>query len=72
MRDGQLARSLKFTVGKDGKIVDNGIKNKNQIGGVRMIFPVSVIGTADGKWNTAAWKTDALYGNPLVGFTANQ
>lgn len=71
-RDGSPARSLKFTVGKDGKIVDNGVKEKNQIGGVRMIFPVSVIGTADGRWNAAAWKTDALYGNPLIGFTANQ
>jgi hypothetical protein len=71
-RDGQPARSLKFTVGKDGKIVDNGVKDKNQIGGVRMIFPVSVIGAADGKWNASAWKTDALYGNPLVGFTAVQ
>lgn len=71
-RDGQPARSLKFTVGNDGKIVSNGIKDKNQIGGVRMIVPVSVIGAADGKWNTAAWKTDALYANPLVGFTAIQ
>ena len=71
-RDGQPARLLKFTVGKDGKIVDNGVKDKNQIGGVRMIFPVTIIGTADGKWNAAAWETDALYGNPLVGFTAVQ
>jgi len=71
-RDGQPARLLKFTVGKDGKIVDNGVKDKNQIGGVRMIFSVSVLGTADGKWNAAAWRTDALYGNPLIGFTAIQ
>lgn len=71
-RDGAPARSMKFTVGKDGKIVDNGVKDKNQIGGVRMIMPVSVIGTADGKWNPAAWKTDALYTNPLIGFTAIQ
>lgn len=72
MREGQLARAMKFTVGADGKIVDNGVKDKNRIGGVRMIFPVGVIGTADGKWNAAAWKTDALYANPLVGFTAIQ
>lgn len=71
-RDGQPARLLKFTVGKDGKIVDNSVKDKNQIGGVRMIIPVTVIGTADGKWNTAAWKTDALYANPLNGFTATR
>jgi hypothetical protein len=71
-RDGSPARSLKFTVGKDGKIVDNGIKDKNQIGGVRMIFPISVIGAADGKLNANSWKTDALYGNPLAGFSAVQ
>ena len=69
MRENQLARSMKFTV---GKIADNGVKDKNRIGGVRMIFPVSVIGTADGKWNAAAWKTGALYANPLVGFKAIQ
>lgn len=71
-RDGAPARSLKFTIGKDGKIVDNGVKDKNQIGGVRTIVPVTVIGAADGKWNPAAWKTDALYANPLAGFTAVQ
>ena len=70
-RDGAPARSMKFAVGKDGKIVDNGIKDKNQLGGVRMIFPVGVIGAADGKWNAAAWKTDGLYGN-LAGFAPVQ
>ena len=69
LRDNQLARVIKFTVGKDGKIVDNGIKDKNQLGGVRMIVPVSVVGAADGKWNMNAWKTDGLFGN-LTGFTA--
>jgi hypothetical protein len=71
LHENQLARALKFTVGKDGKIVDNGIKDKNQLGGVRMIIPASVVGTADGKWNPAAWKTDGLFGN-LTGFTAIQ
>ncbi len=72
LRDNQPARSLKFTVGSDGKIVDNGIAATNRLGGVRMIFPVKIIGTADGRWNADAWRTEALYGNPLSGFTAAQ
>jgi hypothetical protein len=34
-----------------------------------MLVPVRVLGTADGHWQVMAWKTDALYGNPLQGFT---
>jgi hypothetical protein len=65
-----LARSIKFTVGTDGKIVDNGIANGNRLGSSRLIFPVQIIGDQDGQWDKAAWKTDAFYGNPLTGFTA--
>lgn len=72
LRENQLARSLKFTVGKDGKIVDNGVATNNKLNGVRMIFPVKVVGAADGKWNANAWAAEAIYGNPLVGFTAVQ
>ncbi len=70
LRDGDLARSLKFTVGDDGKIADNGLITSNKIGGIAMIVPVKIAGTADGKWDAAAWKTDAFYGNPLRGFSA--
>ncbi len=70
LRGGELARSLKFTVGADGKMVDNGVVKQNQIGGIRMLVPVKVIGAADGKWDVNAWKTDAFYGNPLAGFAA--
>jgi hypothetical protein len=34
----------------------------------RMIVPVKVTGTGGEKWDAAAWKTDAFYGNPLSGF----
>ena len=68
--DGNLVRTAKFTVGDDGKIVDNGLVAKNKIGGVMMILPVHVQGSADGKWDAQAWKTEAFYGNPLQGFTA--
>ncbi len=68
--NGSLIRVAKFTVGADGKIVDNGIVAANKIGGISMILPVKVQGTADGKWNADAWKTQAFYGNPLQGFTS--
>ena len=70
LRDGELARSAKFTVGPDGRLVDNGIAQKNNLGGFAMILPVKVIGAADGQWDANAWKTDAFYGNPLAGFAA--
>jgi hypothetical protein len=70
VRGGDLARSLKFTVGADGKIVDNGVVKQNKIGGIRMLVPVQVIGAGDGKWDANAWKTDAFYGNPPAGFAA--
>ena len=64
-----LARSIKFTVGPDGKF-DNGIAAENKLGSDRVIVPVQIIGDQDGRWDRAAWKTDAFYGNPLKGFTA--
>ncbi|MDP8981373.1 MAG: hypothetical protein M3O35_12375 [Acidobacteriota bacterium] len=64
-----LARSLKFTVGPDGKF-DNGIATANKLGSNRVIVPVQLIGDQDGQWDHNAWKTDAFYGNPLKGFTA--
>jgi hypothetical protein len=66
-----LARSVKFTVGPNGKI-DNGIANANRLGSDRVIVPVQIMGDQDGQWDRAAWKTDAFYGNPLTGFTALQ
>jgi hypothetical protein len=70
MRDGQPARSIKFTVGTDGKIVDNMVAKKANLGGVRMIIPAKILGTGDGQFNAAAWQTDALFGNPPAGFSA--
>lgn len=70
LREGDLARSAKFTVGADGRLVDNGITQKNSLGGLAMILPVKVIGAGDGQWDPNAWKTGAFYGNPLTGFVA--
>lgn len=67
----KLARSIKFTVGPNGKI-DNGIATANKLGTGRVMVPVAIIGDQDGLWDRAAWKTEAFYGNPLTGFTAPQ
>ena len=64
-----LARSIKFTVDAEGKF-DNGIATANKLGSNRVIVPVQIIGDQDGRWDRAAWKTEAFYGNPLKGFTA--
>ena len=69
LRNNQLVRTMNFMVGKDGKIVDNGIASGAKMGGVRMIFPAKITGTLDGTFNAAAWQTDALFGDPLPGFT---
>lgn len=66
---GKLARSMKFTVGPDGKVA-NTIARDNKLGSNRYIVPVKIIGEQDGNWNKDAWKTDAFYGNPPTGFTA--
>ena len=61
-----LARSIKFTVGADGKF-DNGIATANKLGSDRVIVPVQIIGDQDGACDKTAWKTEAFYGNPLTG-----
>jgi hypothetical protein len=70
LRDQKLARSATFSVGADGRIVDNGIAKQNSLGGIRMVLPVKIIGEQDLKYDPLSWKTDALYGNGLAGFTA--
>lgn len=63
----KLARSIKFTVGPEGKL-DNGVAAVNKLGIDRVVVPVTIIGDQDGAWDKAAWKTDAFYGHPLTGF----
>ena len=63
-----LARSIKFTVDRDGKF-DNGIAKENHVGSERVIVPVQIIGDQDGQWDRAAWKSEAFFGNPLTGFS---
>ena len=77
----ELVRTMKFTVGPNGRLADNGIARANGIVGLdpvngrdtkRVVIPVTVLGTQDGKWDRNAWKTDAFFGNPLTGFTVPQ
>jgi hypothetical protein len=73
LRDDELARSMKFTVGPDGNFA-GGIpllyridaSSDERLSGV--IVPVQIIGTQDGPWDKNAWKTEAFYGNPPQGF----
>ncbi len=67
---GALCRETKFSIGPDGKFVDNDIVAVNKINSTAMLVPVKVLGTVDGQWQPMSWKTDALYGNPLKGFAA--
>jgi hypothetical protein len=70
LRQQKLARSATFSVGADGRIVDNGIARQNKLGGIRMVLPVKIIGDQDVKYDPISWKTDTLFGNMLSGFTA--
>lgn len=69
LRRNQLTRTINFMVGADGKIVDNEITKKANLGGVRLIFPAKILGTTDGQFNAVAWQTEALFYNPLIGFS---
>lgn len=63
---GVQIREASFSVA-NGEFVDNGIAKNNSFAENKVIVPVKIIGDKD-KWNSAQWKTDAFYGNPLTGF----
>ncbi len=63
---GTQIRELSFKAGSDGNFVDNGIASSNKLGDMKIVVPVKVTSTE--KWNQLSWKTEAFYGNPLVGF----
>lgn len=72
LRSNQIARTLTFTVGADGKIVDTMFAKNANLGGVRIIFPAKITGNSDGQFNAAAWQTETLFSNPLQGFLVQQ
>jgi hypothetical protein len=70
LMDGELARAAAFTIGADGMFVNNGVADKNGFGALGLVMPVRIIPTKEKIGNLTNWKTDAFYGNPLTGFTA--
>ncbi len=64
---GVQVREAKFTVGTDGRIVDGGYHKPGYLTYHKVMIPVTIIGPAE-KYNPAAWKTEAFYGNPMAGF----
>jgi hypothetical protein len=75
LRNNRLSRSLKFTVGADGNLA-GGIPLLYETAGddyqpnsIGVVVPVAILDDQDGPWDKNAWKTDALYGNPLAGFS---
>ena len=68
LRNGKLARSAKFTIGADGKLVDNGLAASNKMGKGVTLIPVTDDLSLDGKASIVNYKSQAFYGNPVVGF----
>jgi hypothetical protein len=69
LRKQRLARSIKFTVGPDGNLADNGFADSIGVDNPNfVVVPVAILDDQDGPWEKAAWKTEAFYGNPLKGF----
>jgi hypothetical protein len=65
----KLARTLKFTVGSDGRIVDSGISSQNALGTSRITLFANTSGDDDGKKpDFQAWKSTAFFEGPLKGF----
>ena len=68
LRKGKLVRTAKFTVGADGKIVDNGVTKQNALGTGRMTIFANVLGDEEGRQpDLAAWKSTAYFEGPLKG-----
>ncbi len=59
-------REASFTV-SGGVFADNGVASSNGFSDNKVIIPVKIMGDKD-KWNSATWKSDAFYANPLTGF----
>ena len=62
LRGGKLARAVQFTVGTDGKIVDNGIAAKSRLSTTWLFVPVQVTPGTDVALEPSPSKA-AFYGN---------
>jgi hypothetical protein len=73
LRNDELSRSIKFTVGSDGQLGGGPsvLYTLRWAEGDRrpgVVVPVAILDKQDGPWDKNAWKTEAFYGNPLKGF----
>lgn len=66
---GAQVRETKFTVQPNGWLAANAFAAQLPLDRLKIVVPVKIMGTLD-KYNQAAWKTNAFYGNPLNGFVA--
>lgn len=67
LRKGELARTLKFTIGADGKIAESNIGKEIKEGSNGVIVPVQISGTTDGTLNQTILKS-GWWSNPISGF----
>ncbi len=66
---GQQVRETKFTIQPNGWLAANAFATQLPMDRLKIVVPIKIMGTLD-KYNAAAWKADAFYGNPLPGFFA--
>jgi hypothetical protein len=64
LREGKLSRLIKFSVNKDGRIIDTKIGNGQGFNGV---FSAKIVGNGDGISNNSAWN-EGWRGNTITGF----
>lgn len=65
MLDDEIVRTIPFTIGDNGKIVDSELAKNNGISGFGIIVPANVIPIKEGILNIATFKADAFYSNAL-------
>jgi hypothetical protein len=65
LRDNKIARTFKFTIGKDGKPVDTNGAGKAVAKEGALVR--ATVGDGDGTWRKDAWKTEAFFANPASG-----
>ncbi len=68
LRRGAPLRELKFTVLPDGRLDGGDAGKQIFLPYHKILVPAKVTGNTE-KWNPAAWKTEAFYGNPLTGIS---
>jgi hypothetical protein len=66
-RKGVQIREMSFTVGADGRIAVPPYSAQLPMPNHQIFVPVKVTDPAE-KYNAAAWKTEAFFGNPVTGF----